>query len=111
MKSLPVKFLRILIEIKKLFRSCAGRERSVSSPTIQAMDIHLLARQLDAAIQGLTYWKEQRRLLGELTSHRTDWCVLSHTNLVKNYSELLAERIDELIPTHQLYVDLLESAE
>lgn len=112
MKALPVKFLRILIEIAKLFRSCVGRGRSVSKPATQEpMKIHVLERNLDKAIQALDHWKNERRQLGTLTSPRTDWCILSNQNLVKNYSELLADRIDELIPTHQLYVNLLESAE
>lgn len=109
---MPRKFLRILIEIMKLVRLFAGRGRSASpSESQKPMDIHLLERQLDQAIKGLHYWKNERRELGNLVAPVTDWKLLSHTNLVKNYSQQLVDRIDELIPTHKLYVDLYNTAE
>lgn len=113
MKILPGKFYRIITDgFGRLMRFCAGRKRS-SQPTHtnqKPMEIHLLERQLESALQGLQYWKKQRKSLGTLTAPRTDWAILSHSNQVKNFSRQIAKRIDEVISTEKLYSDLYESA-
>lgn len=107
-------FYRIIIDgFGRLLRFCAGRER-INHPihkNQKLMEIHLLERQLDSAIQGLTYWKAERKKRGELiVAPRTDWAIHSHKNMVRNFSNQLAKRIDEAISTEKLYTDLYESA-
>ncbi|WP_288370372.1 hypothetical protein [uncultured Algoriphagus sp.] len=75
------------------------------------MEIHLLERQLDSAQQGLEYWQNERKKLGDLiVAPRIDWMIHSHTNMVKNFSQQIAKRIDEAVPNKKLYRDLYESA-
>ncbi|WP_439473802.1 hypothetical protein [Algoriphagus formosus] len=114
MKILPGKFYRIITDgFGRLLRFCAGREHG-SQPTHtkqKPMEIHLLERQLDSAMQGLEYWQNERKKLGDLlVAPRMDWAIHSHTNMVKNFSQQIAKRIDEAISDQKLYSDLYESA-
>ncbi|WP_026946150.1 hypothetical protein [Algoriphagus marincola] len=114
MKKLPGKFYRIITDgFGRLLRFCAGRKHG-SQPTHtnqKPMEIHLLVRQFDSALQGLEYWQNERKKLGDLlVAPRMDWAIHSHTNMVKNFYGQLVNRIDELIPDKKLYRDLYESA-
>lgn len=118
MNTLPRKFYRMLTDaILGIVRFCAGRKRSYpslhSSKISEPMNepISQLFLKLDSAVTFRDYWKEERRRLGTLQAPRTDWKLTAHSNEVIILSHKIAERIDELIPTHKLYVDLLESAE
>lgn len=114
MTSLPRKFYRILIDgFWVLLCFCGGRKRTAnpSNTQLSMEPISILIRKLDCAVSSREYWKEERRKLGTLTAPVTDWKLLRYSNEVVILSRKIAERIDEVIPTHQLYVDLLESAE
>lgn len=113
MKSLPRKFYRKLIDsLRVLCCFCAGRKQTVTPLSPEPMENNsILWRQLECAVDARLYWLEERRKLGTLTALRTDWKVMAHSNEVIILSRKIADRIDELIPTHQLYVDLYNTAE
>lgn len=113
MNPLPLKFSRILIDgFWVLICFCGGRKQTANPSNSQPMEpISTLITQLDQAICCKAHWKEERRKLGSLIAPVTDWKLLASSNQVIILSKKIADRIDEYIPTQQLYVDLLKSAD
>jgi hypothetical protein len=109
------KFLRILIEIVKLIRSCPGRGR-VASNTKTTFTMEQIRKENEALSLLNDHWTAMRgkrmalaslkQFQGLKVHPKATWEVLKWSKVEENLRKQMHQATDEAIPTDQLYHDL-----
>jgi hypothetical protein len=72
-------------------------------------DINCSISQLRKAEEALSYYRGERKKLGDLiVAPRLDWMIYKFTQIRNTNFERISSQIDQIIPTEKLYQDLYE---